>query len=323
MNSVKSFKLLGIVASIVLALPVGASSYIIRAGEPVPGERVVQPPNASSWEDIGEAYDCSEGTPLAIDIKNGTSFTQSLNCHVEQQRTVTYVELDEFSGEVVSSREEVEQQIASVTLEQDAIGTGMGNTCSEAYALGFRDSGRHTFNNGSYAYCEQKLLGGGYRRITSNLYSNGDFAGGSHSGNQTISESNPTNTITYMKNPTGSNYVIHQTGSSTHEYQMDLIGSQLSNHRAGRYMSLSLWTLNPNRWLTHNRMHFSSNNPVADSGQSMVMETKVVDGRTWHRVKYLAKIPYETMTRHNWFVGYQSGGDSYFTGLTHEIYAKD
>ncbi|MGD1524167.1 hypothetical protein [Vibrio harveyi] len=289
----------------------------------MPGKSISMPPLASNWENSGTPFNCGEWTPLPIEIKEGLSFTQSQSCQQQQTRTVTYREKDEFTGKILILEVTEESQVVSVPQEQLATGLDRGESCSDALSLGFTGSGTHKFNNGSTAYCEQDLLGGGYRRIVSNIYHNGDLAGGADSNNQKSSESNPTNTIVFMKNPTGSNYVIHQTGNVYHEYQMTLSGSQLSSHTSGRYMSFSLWTLNPDRWMTHNRMYFADHNPMADSGSYKIVEKKNIDGKTWHRVKYLAKIPYPNMNIHNWYVGYRSGGDSYFTGMTHEVYVKD
>lgn len=262
------------------------------------------------WSNSESPYNCSA---WINDLDNSGDSN-----NLPQVRTCEQLQIASLEHFFESDSLFIGQSSQVIQVEENQVIPREKNSCNDLKQQDSRlSTGNYTLSNGQSVYCEMSIAGGGYQKVSGNLYSNGSFSGGEDSPNE--SGSNPTNTMTYMKNPTGSNYVIHQTGVTTSEYEVSPTSySQLID---GRYIGLSLWTLEPGKRMFHNRMYFSGSSPVSDNGSSGIVEQKVVDGRTWYKVRYIAEITNSGMNEHNWYIGY---GDSnfHFTGIELEVYSR-
>ena len=94
-------------------------------GDPIRDEQVVTKTEdrnvvvtSTEWANLNEPYACTDWSPLANTIDEGTAFTQTRDCQQDQERTWTYALEDTTE---LSTR--VEPQTITVTETQDSIGT--------------------------------------------------------------------------------------------------------------------------------------------------------------------------------------------------------
>lgn len=164
---------------------------------------------------------------------------------------------------------------------------------------------------------------------TTNLYTNGHFAGGNHvTQAQNGSLSNPVNEVIAMKNPGSSDYCLRTTsvgGSPYTEYEMYLSGILTANTT----YCLSCWyALSPdwngNDTVFHSRWWNAdgSEQGTLGGGGWTVAETKVVGGLTWKRVYITFSTGATTNGNHSWYAGYpaqNTAGYRYFTDFQIEV----
>jgi len=158
---------------------------------------------------------------------------------------------------------------------------------------------------------------------TTNLYTNGHFAGGNHvTQAQNGSLSNPVNEVIAMKNPGSSDYCLRTTsvgGSPYTEYEIYLSGILTANTT----YCLSCWyALSPdwngNDTVFHSRWWNAdgSEQGALGGGGWTVAETKVVGSLTWKRVYITFTTGATTNGNHSWYAGYpaqNTAGYRYFT----------
>lgn len=86
----------------------------------------------SDWENVGVAYNCSNPTPLASDVYNGTLFDQTFDCSQEQKKYENVYHIDVKTGEKsLYTRNEIDSQIISVkdTKTNNDTGTYIASSC--------------------------------------------------------------------------------------------------------------------------------------------------------------------------------------------------
>ena len=118
-------------------------------GDPIRHEQVVTKTedrnvvvNSTEWANVDVPYACTEWSPLANTIDEGTAFTQTRDCQQDQERTWTYALEDTTE---LSTR--VEPQTITVTETQDSIGTKENWTTIESTYTDWTNVGGRVYTN--------------------------------------------------------------------------------------------------------------------------------------------------------------------------------
>jgi hypothetical protein len=163
-------------------------------------------------------------------------------------------------------------------------------------------------------------------RPTTNLITNGDFAGGLNAGTGGTGSDNPLNEVVQFANPGNSPYCLRSTavgGNAFTEYQLDLSGLA-----AGTTYVMSCWYYFDPAWngtqaVFHSRAFSASGaNTATGSDTGTAVETRVVNGVTWTRAYQTITTPADATGTFNWYLGYPSGntaGFRYFTNVQFEV----
>lgn len=139
-------------------------------------------------------------------------------------------------------------------------------------------------------------------------------------GSSYESDSNPTNAIVLLDNPTNySPYVLRQTGNYT-EYQINLTTELAANTTyvlSGWYAKSADY--NGSDTMFHCRAYSSSGNHVAlGTGIGTTIKTEVVGTLTWSYVYTTITTPSDYSNAFHWYVGYgqpSHAGYRYYAGL--------
>ncbi len=118
-------------------------------GDPIRHEQVVTKTEdrnvvvtSTEWANLNEPYACTDWSPLANTIDEGTTFTQTRDCQQDQERTWTYALEDTTE---LSTR--VEPQTITVTETQDSIGTKENWTTIESTYTDWTNVGGRNYTN--------------------------------------------------------------------------------------------------------------------------------------------------------------------------------
>ena len=139
-------------------------------------------------------------------------------------------------------------------------------------------------------------------------------------GSSFESDSNPTNTIVLLENPSNySPYVLRQNGNNT-EYQINLttqLASSTTYTLSGWYAKSSDY--NGSDTMFHCRAFSTSGNHVAlGTGIGTVIKTQVVGGITWSYCYTTITTPSDYSNSFHWYVGYgtnNTAGYRYYANL--------
>lgn len=191
------------------------------------------------------------------------------------------------------------------------------SNCKNLYKNGITQSGLYdiysysTANNTRQVYCDFSYPD---RIITDELRQTWDII--NWDAIYWENDSNPTNTAVVINSPISSQRAIHQTGAWVSEYQISNFAECLKTHDR---VVMRLWTSkNIQEKVFHHRWFYATwgewyiweTNP-----QWTIIDTKVVDGRTWNLEEYSWEIAGPT-TRFDWYIWYNSSitnSDFYFT----------
>ncbi len=292
-------------------------------------------PIYTEWT-YGEEYDCSDLTPLLTDYNTGIDFEQTHQCLVDKTRTKQEQERNSLTGEFRPIGDPTEETTTETNnYSENVTGTYVGSKCLDVLNKGeHHGSGMYVIDNGDTVFCEMEVAGGGYQlKSTYEYIPDGNLSDGT--GVEFEDGSNDTNTVVYSPNPV-SNYAIEQDRLTSHtEYE---IHPNVCDMKKGDYIALTLWQDSTTFWAFHNRYWDINGVPTSDSeasGTSQIIDTEVVNGKTWYKYRYIRDITDDarfitpitdltSQTCHSWYIGYSSNETEtpQFTGMSFQVYTK-
>ncbi len=127
-----------------------------------------------------------------------------------------------------------------------------------------------------------------------------------------------TNTFILWDSPIDSNYIVHQTGVRTWEYQLQLPWAK--NCKVGESIYMTVWLTWEDGNVFHSYDSYVQHNTTT-SAYWKILNTKIVNGVTWEQHQY-AKTITQAMVTFNWYLGYNSEdpSDFYFTWVRFSCY---
>jgi len=289
----------------------------------------------TNWVDTGALHSCTVYTPSSDTVRLGESLTQKRDCSQDQSRTKTIKSIWANGTKTVDSNTiEVKTLIENESL--NTTGTGLSTSCKVILDKGWSiGSGMYLLSDNSSVYCEMVAGGGGFQLKTTREYiPDGNMTDGT--GVDTEAGSNPVNNIVTIPNPV-SNYALQQPMGTTESHRVNEyeIHPDSCNLVTGDYIALTAWTDVENANIFHNRYYDFANAPYSDGGSAYLINTEVVNGKTWYQYRYMKPVPsnsknispivsYSADSCHNWYVGY--GGYKYveqhITGFSFQVYTR-
>lgn len=129
----KTIKILPLLATMLLVSPFSHANNIIRMKAPIEGGKPAEPAGnwlpwesvISDWVDAGSLINCSNWSPLADTVDQGTAFKQTAtDCQQPQQRTVQATERNEQTLAVRNAgKPTTETRQVDATSTRDSVGT--------------------------------------------------------------------------------------------------------------------------------------------------------------------------------------------------------